>query len=338
MGKKTVSSFIILALVITFSSCGPGTDIRAGRATTGALVRLLPRSTMAVMAVDLRRALSEGTVSKMLETPGAKKAYEDFVAKTGIDPLKDVHLFVMGLSAAPGGGAEPEGGIILNLKFDRQRVLNAVKEIAPGLTGKDYNGVTIYSGLESKMSQATTRAAFLDDSNILIGSQNGLEGIIDVHKKKAESILKNKDMAALLKSVDQAALAWGAFVIPPDLLKKGLEGVPQLKVLEGVKAVTLSFDHQLSNYVTDIRTSGGTKDQNANLASTLSGLKGLGAMLAGQEPVVADLMNAIEISSGPDFVRIHATVSKELAEKLGQAVQKRAGDFIKIQTSSDGER
>ncbi|MBE0711994.1 MAG: hypothetical protein IH583_06380, partial [Candidatus Aminicenantes bacterium] len=90
-------------------------------------------------------------------------------------------------------------------------------------------------------------------------------------------------------------------------------------------------------FIADIRTAGGTKEQNDTLASTLNGLKGLGAMLAAQEPAAGDLLNAIEITSGQDFVRLYISVSEEAMDKLAKAAQARAGDLMKIKKDAPAE-
>jgi hypothetical protein len=272
----------------------------------------------------------------MLQDPQAKEKYDEFVKMAGIDPMKDVYFVVMGLTATPNATSQ-EGGGIVNLRYNKDGFLAVMKDKAPEFQSESYNGVTIYSNLDGSETKQTTRAAFLDDSNILFGSEAGVKGIIDVHQKKAESVMQNTAMAGVLKKVDKAALAWGAFSLPPDLVQKGIESIPQLKVIEGVTAMTMSFDYRLSNYIADIRTAGGTKEQNDTLASTLNGLKGLGAMLAAQEPAAGDLLNAIEITSGQDFVRLYISVSEEAMEKLGKAAQARAGDLMKIKKDAPAE-
>jgi hypothetical protein len=242
----------------------------------------------------------------------------------------------MGLTVTPNATSQ-EGGGIVNLRYNKDGFLAVMKDKAPEFQSESYNGVTIYSNLDGTETKQTTWAAFLDDSNILFGSEAGVKGIIDVHQKKAESVMQNTAMAGVLKKVDKAALAWGAFSLPPDLVQKGIESIPQLKVIEGVTAMTMSFDYRLSNYIADIRTAGGTKEQNDTLASTLNGLKGLGAMLAAQEPAAGDLLNAIEITSGQDFVRLYISVSEEAMDKLGKAAQARAGDLMKIKKDAPAE-
>ena len=189
--------------------------------------------------------------------------------------------------------------------------------------------MTLYTDLDEKDAKEQAVAAFLDDAHIVAGNEKAVKGIIDVYQKKADSLAKKAEMSAMLKKVDKSGIAWGAFSIPQDLLKKGIESTPQLKVLEGVTGVTMAYDYRLATFVADIRTVGGTKEQNANLASTLTGLKSLGAMVAGQEPAVGEALNGIEISSGDDFTRLSINLSQEVLDKLGKLAESKAGDLMK---------
>jgi len=334
--KKATSIGSIVLFTVFLASCTPASSIKAGSATAESLIRLLPKTTLGVIAIDVHRGMGLASVSKMLQDPQAKEKYDEFVKLAGLDPMKDVFFVVMGLTATPNAMGH-EGGVIVNLKYSKDSFLATMKEKAPEFQSESYNGVTIYSNLDGSETKQTTRAAFLDDSNILFGSAAGVKGIIDVHQKKAESVMKNAAMAGVFKKVDKAALAWGAFSLPPDLVKKGMESIPQLKVLEGVTALTMSFDYRLSNFIADIRTMGGTEEQNKNLASTLNGLKGLGGMLAAQEPAAGDLLNAIEITSGKDFVRLYISISEEAMDKLGEAAQARVGDIMKTKKDAPAE-
>ena len=334
--KKATSIGSIVLFTVFLASCAPASSIKAGSATVESLIRLLPKTTLGVIAIDVHRGMGLASVSKMLQDPQAKQKYDEFIKMAGLDPMKDVYFVVMGLTATPNAMGH-EGGVIVNLKYNKDSFLATMKEKAPEFQSESYNGVTIYSNLDGSETKQTTRAAFLDDSNILCGSAAGVKGIVDVHQKKAESVMKNAAMAGVFKKVDKAALAWGAFSLPPDLVKKRMESIPQLKVLEGVTALTLSFDYRLSNYIADIRTMGGTEEQNKNLASTLNGLKGLGGMLAAQEPAAGDLLNAIEITSGKDFVRLYISISEEAMDKLGEAAQARVGDIMKTKKDAPAE-
>jgi hypothetical protein len=324
--KKTTTMATAVLFALFLASCSSATG---GNPTGEALLKFMPKTTRGVITVDVHRVMTTEAAVKALQEPKAKQKYDEFVKMSGIDPMKDVYFIGVGLTGSPTSKVQ-EGGAIINLKYNKDKLLAVMKEKAPEFRTESYNGLTIYSNLDGSETKQTTRAAFLDETHIVIGSEAGIKSIIDVRQKKADSLIKSPDMVAILKTLDKTAMVWGAFCVPPDLIKKGIESSPQLKVLEGVTALTMSFDYRLSKLIADIRTMGGTKDQNANLASTLNGLKGLGAMMGGKEPAFGEFLNAIEITSGQDFVKLYFSVSQDLMDKLGKAAQSRVGDLVKI--------
>lgn len=332
--KKAMTLGLAFLLTAVFMSCAPATGVRTGAAAGEALIKMMPKATTGVVAVDVQRLMGTDAALKALQDPKAKEKYDEFVKMSGIDPMKDITYFGFGLIGTPAAQTGPapkmEGGFIVNLKYDKDKLLGLLKEKAPELKTQTYNGVTLYSGFESGEKGRTTLGAFLDATHIALGSETGLKGIIDVAQKKADSLAKNAGMSAILKKVDKAGIAWGAFAIPPELIKKGVAANPQLKVLEGVTAMTMAFDYKLEKFVADIRTLGGTKEQNAGLASTLNGFKSLGAMFGAQEPAVGEFLNGVEISSGEDYTRLAISVSQEVLDKIGKLAQSKAGDFIKV--------
>jgi hypothetical protein len=191
--------------------------------------------------------------------------------------------------------------------------------------------VPVFSNLDGTEPDAEKMlAAFLDADHIVLGSEKMVKGIIDVHQKKADPLAKDPQLAAALKKVDKSGIAWGAFAVPQDLVKKGVEAQPQMQALEGVTAVTMMFDYRLATLVADIRTHGGTKEQNENLAGVLNGFKSLGAMFAAQEPLAGEVLNAIEIISGADYTRISVNLPQATLDKIAEMAKAKAGDIIKI--------
>lgn len=333
--KKAMIFVLAALLTVLFTTCTSSTGVKSGAAAGEALIKLMPKGTMGVMAIDVQRAMSADATKKALQDPKAKAMYDEFVRMTGIDPMKDVSYAVLGLSGLA-MGREPDGGVIVNLKYDEARLRGLIKEKAPEVQEELYNGIAVMSNLDGDTKQ-TTRAAFLDATHIVIGSEAGVKGIIDVFKKNADSAMKNAELGAALKKADKTGLVWGALSIPQDLIKKGIESQPQLKVLEGVTALTMAFDNPLGGFRADIRALGGTSEQNANLASTLNGFKSLGAMLAAQEPAAGELLNGVFITSGKDYTRITIELSRETMDKLSQLVQAKAGEFMKVKKDAPAE-
>jgi hypothetical protein len=329
--KRTAVLSLAVVLAFALSACAPSGGLKTGAAAGESLIKLLPKSTMGVVAVDVARAMSTEAAKKALDDPQAKAKYDEFVAMTGIDPMKDISYFGFGLSgAADGPAAGAEGGLVLTMTYDKAKLLALMKEKAPEVKEETYNGVAVYTNLDGTEGKQTTAAAFLDATHIVAGSAKGVRAIIDVHQKKAESAAKNAELAAVVKKADKSGLAWGAFALPKELMQKALASSPQLQVLEGVTGLTMAFDYRLAEFTADIRALGGTKEQNEKLASTLNGFKALGAMAAAQEPLAGEALEAVDIHSGGDHTQILITLPQELLDKLGKMAQAKAGDLIKV--------
>lgn len=324
--KKTTTGLLVVFLAAAVMAC-TSTGAKSGAAAGEALIKMIPETATGVLAIDVQRLMTTEAVVKGLQEPKNKEKLAEFVKMSGIDPTKDIYYAGAGLIGAPTGSAQ--GAVILSLKYDQAKLAALIKEKAPEARTEDYNGVTVYANIDGDKAQSTTRAAFLDAGHIVLGTEAGVKGVIDVAKKKAESVAKNAEMMSLLKRADKSGLLWGAFAVPPELLKKGIEASPQMKALEGVTGLVFSSDDRTNGVVADIKAIGGTKDQNANLAAALNGFKAMGAMMAGQEPAVGELLNGVAITSGEDYTDISISVPREVMDKIGQMVRSKAGEFMK---------
>jgi hypothetical protein len=325
--KKTLKFALAILVALSVVSCNPQGSVTAGSATAKSMLQLLPASARAVFVVDIHRATDTDEAGQMLKDEKVKAKYDEFVKQSGIDPMKDLYFFVVGLTSMP-MGKEPEGAVIVNLKYNKADLLARLKAAAKDLQEETYNGVTIYKWPVHEKGENEPEGAFLDDSNIVLGASAAVRAVIDTSQKKAESLLKSKEMAKALKAVNTSATAWGAIAIPPEVLKKAVEMNPMLKALEGITDVTMSFDYANKNLVVEIQSLGGTKEHNSQLASMLNGLKAMGAATASKLPFQGELINTIEITSGDDHVRIYASVPSELLDKIRDMAKEKFGQMM----------
>jgi hypothetical protein len=325
--KKTLKFALAMLIAVALASCNPQGSVTAGSATAKSMLQLLPAGARGVLVVDVHRAMETDGAQQMLKDENAKKKYDEFVKQSGIDPMKDLYFFVLGLTSTP-MGKEPDGAVILNLKYNKADLLARLKGIAKDVQEETYNGVTIYKGFEHEASGNGPEGAFLDGSNIVLGTPSAVKAVIDVSQKKAESLLKSAEMAKPLKAVNMSAMVWGAFAVPPELVKKAVEANPMLKVLDGITGLTMSFDYANKNLVAEIQSLGGTKEQNSQLASMLNGLKAMGSAAASKLPFQGELLNTIEISSGDDHVKIYASVPGELLDKVRDMAKEKFGSMM----------
>lgn len=325
--RKTVVIMLTVLVAVLLAACGGDKGLKAGSATGESLMKLLPEATRGVMIIDVGRALAATGAAKSFEAGQDFQNHEELVKAVGIDPMKDVFYVVMGLTG-PVDAKEPDVAVLVNLRYEKEPLLELVKGNVVELVEENYSGVALYKGRMDDRTGRMACGAFLDDSNILIGTEAAVKAVVDVHQKKAASMARNEELGRPLKTVNKSAIAWGAMIVPPDLAGKAAEENPMFKVMEGITALTMSFDYKNRNLLIDMRTMGGSKEQNANLASTLNGLKGLGAMMAGQEPAIGEALAGIEITSGAEYVRLFASLPEELLKKLQNTAQVRLGDIL----------
>lgn len=328
---------LAILLAISLVSCAQQGSLKAGSATSKSMLQLIPAASRAVLMVDVHRSLTAEAAQNALKDPKAKEKYDEFVKMAGIDPAKDVYFLALGLSAAQSDGNR-DGAVVVNLRYDKAALLAKIKEKAKDLQEEDYHGVMIYKGPGKPGSKGMSPAgAFLDDSNIVIGSDKFVRAVIDLYQKKADPVGKSPEMKPLLKVVNTAATFWAASAIPQEMVKQAAEKNPMLKNLVGLTGLTLSFDYANRNLVVEVQGLGGTKEQNKALADMLTGLKGMGTLVADKQPILGEMLKTIEISSGADNVKIYASIPEELLEKAQKMAQDKLGGLVQINPQAPKE-
>ncbi len=324
--KKILSLTLAVALVILSAGCSKQTAPKAGSATGESMLGLLPTTANGVFLLDVHRAMATDAATKALEDEGSRQKYDQFVQEIGIDPMKDVYYLAGGMQIHP-DAASVEATFIINLRYDRESLLAKIREMTEPLEETVYEGLTVYSPAVPGEKEKPC-GAFLDASNIVVGSEAGVRAVIDVFQKRADPIRKSPEMAAVLKSADTDALAWGAFAFSAELVNGMIKDNAMLSPLEGITGLLMAFDYRNRSVIIDLRATGGTPDNNKNLADTLNGLKAMGALAAGEQPVLGELLGMIDITSGRDFVRVHADIPQEVVDKLQETAKSLAKGLI----------
>lgn len=325
MKKLAVLGIVVFLALFSFAACGK----KAGAPAAGAedMLKLLPKDAQGVIVVDIHRGLTTSFADKAIKEDKNFQKYQEFIKETGIDPQRDF-LFLAAAIAGQPGDTEEEAAAVISLKYNKDLLLAKIKEQGSVLKEEVYNGVTLYSGIKAE-SKEPASGAFLDDSTAVVGTDAMIKKVIDVYQKKAENVLKNDAMAAVIKTANKRALVWSVFVFPPDAVKKLSQQNPMMSALEGIKAFTMFFDYKDKNFLMELKASGGEAAKNKQLADMLSGFKALGAGAAAKNPDVGELLNRIEISSGPDFVKINAGLPEDVLQRLSKSAAQRVEGMIK---------
>ena len=360
--KKNAALLFSLALICFAAVPGwpagraaqsPGVTAASGQAATADkdLLELLPRSTVGVLVINIKRLLEVPPIAKAMQGPESKKFYI-----SGIDLKRDVAYVGLGIPAAAldswlSTPAKPaiikDYAMVVGLNYDTTKLQGLLREKAPEAKQEAYNGVSVLTFNEPSQPAATTPAvvaqldkmkfdlAFLDGTHFVLGDDAGVRGVIDVYQKRAESLAQVPDMAAFMSRVDKSGLAWMAVSYSPEQIKMIADSNPLLKAIEGFKGIIMAVDDKDSTLVIDWRTLGGAAEQNAEFASNLNGLKAVGALYAAEQPALAELLNRVAITSGRDYTRLNLAVSHETIGKLWRLVEPKGAEWMALSAEAE---
>jgi len=158
--------------------------------------------------------------------------------------------------------------------------------------------------------------SFIDESNIVAGNGIHVKSVLDVLNKKKDNVFKNEALSTIMDKTNKDAMLWGAILLPAETMEKAASSNPMMGALKSISAVALYFDYKNQNLLAEILAMGPDADSNKQVAEALTGIKSFGAMAAGEKPEVGELLNAIQISSGDDHVKIFAEIPETLIQKL----------------------
>jgi len=320
MKKIAIFGLSFLLVFSIFSACAKKAAFpKAGSATADDMLTLLPKNSQGVVVIDVHRAMTTDIAQKLIKENKEYQKYQEIITEIGIDPQKDVFFAAIGVSGDMKEKTSSGVGVV-NLKYSKDKLIAAIKKHEANLEEKTYEGIPMFSS----PSEGEKRAfgAFLDESNILIGPEKEIQTVVDIYKKKSESVVKNKDLMAFIKTVNRRAILWSAFLLPPEQMKTMAEGNPFLSNLQYVKSLSLYFDYKNKGLEAEIKAVGTDEKKNKEVADFLNGLKGLGGLTGSQKPELGELLNKIEIESTAEYVKIYANIPQDLLDKLGQEAQK----------------
>jgi hypothetical protein len=308
---------ILLFALLLVVSCGPKTKVpKAGSASPDDLIGMLPVDSQGVFYIDLHKAMATEVASKAIEDASKKEDFQEFLAATGIDLKEDVYAIAIAV-AGEIGGDDTEGVGILNLKYNKEQILTIVRakgdEEGKTLFEQEYNGFMMYKWEEKEDDPFFV---FYDNSNIIIGNDTQVKACIDVAQKKKDNLFKNAELVSLLKKTNKDAIFWGAILFPPELMDKAASENPMMSNIKDVKAMALFFDYKNADLLVEIKVISTDATKNKQMADFLTGIKGLGGMVATEKPEIGELINKIEITAGKDFVKIAAVIPEELIKTI----------------------
>ncbi len=306
---------LVSSLAIGCGQGGGGNDASSSNGRAESMLGLLPKEATGVFFVDIQKAMAIPVAKEALAKNREK--LDEFIAETGLDPTQDVFSLV-GAVSNQSRGEEADGVVVMSVKVDAEALIAKIEEKNGELAREDYEGVTIFT-LPSTDGGKDSYLAFLDEATVAVGTPLEVRTVIDVHQKRADSILKNTELMTIVKDTNRNAILWAAFVFTEEEMADLTEGNPMMSSLSGVQSVVVNFDYKDRMLVALIECRSGNEEQNQQIADFLTGIKSFAAMGASENPEIGELLRTIEITSGPENIRVSADIPEELLQRLDKS-------------------
>jgi len=314
--KKFFILSLALSLVLSgllFVGCGESSATK-GRLD---LLTYIPNGAAGLVEFDFGRfaqleifdTLVKDNKKEEVEKDAMFKNYQDFIDKTGVDPQKDIHGLVMAFYGDIEVGKGNQNMVaVANMNYDKEKLLNLMKEKGEKLTEEKYGEFTLYKTKKDDMV-----LSFLSPNLATVGKSDVVKKVVDLFEKKGENIYKSESLKPFIKQFKDNSIFSFVFALPENMKKVQGEGSPVKVDLSKAEAVLGFADYNDDVLNGEIVVVSHNEEGNTQAVTTLNGLKGMGAMAG---PEVAELLNNITLTSSADEIKLAFAISKGLMEKL----------------------
>jgi hypothetical protein len=339
MNKKMMVLTLVLAMLLVMPACKKKTPGRLGG--EGALA-MVPDGAVMLLNFDFLKFSDLALFDKMLKDdwkkdggPGKVFAdYPDFVKKTGIDLKKDVYSVTAGIYGEL-GGAEPQMVALVNLKYDKEKVLGLLRQNSVIVAEENYRGLGLYS-LKGDEGKKEARLVFLTPYAVAIGTEAQVKLAVDLAQGSGASILKNAAMMKYVNKLEKESMFWLAIGNIPDKLKNAPAGGMMPVDLSKAEAFIGYVDYKGKTFSGEFQLLSNNEAGNKQVVDMLNGLKALGAMGSAKEPELGQLLNAIQLSSSADAIKLAFSLPEELMNKLSDKAKDKAKGMMPPAAPAEG--
>jgi hypothetical protein len=309
--KLTLMVFLFVALVSVGFAAEPLT--------------LIPEGMTFVANINWGKLLTSEAMKKQFDdmlakqSPEQKKSYEEFVTKTGMDPLKDLKEVTMFVDAkADEKTQKPRGGVLLTGTFDAAKIIKSIqenKDAAKDATIEKFEGLDCIKGKKDP----DTLGLFLDANTILIGGTAVAKDVVAIKAGKGKAISGDAAFSGILGKADKAATLWGAAMIPASL-KDQVRNNPQAAFLGFLNSVMFAFNYE--NDLTFSLIADVDKKENMEAVMTnLNGYLGILKVTGAQSPEAMEILNMIKVESADNTAKVTLNVTKAKLDEVKKKIE-----------------
>jgi hypothetical protein len=305
---------VLIAGVVTGLALYSTYIVRASLPGLPDAVAYLPAESHAVFGMNVRKFVDSPIYAKFEEKHGQKIAGDlaDFIAKTGVDPRRDLSYVV-----AAGRAVDHKGkGVIIAVgRFNTAAITSFIHtHVVP--ISVDYKGITVLMFPEKNGTEVEKGVACLSESEIALGDLESLKQVIDVRFGGSPGILSNATLAPMVRALNPEEMFWFAGDAAT-ILAKAPPSTPFAGSIASVQTVmgTINLTDAVSGRIT---ATARDEDSARKLADVARGFVALGQLAGEHKADLAELMKGISVTQDRNAVRLVVNFPFELLEKLEQ--------------------
>jgi hypothetical protein len=312
---STVVMFLIagtvagLALYTSFA-------VKASIAGLPEAVAYLPADCQAVFGMNVQKFIASPIYARFQERHGDQvgRDLSEFIAKTGVDPRRDINYIVAGARSI--GGSDGKGVVIAAGQFNAAAITTFINSKGTPIK-VEYKNATVLMVPEDNGNKVEKGIAFLRDGEIALGDLESLKAVLDVRDTPALGLESNTKLWPLLRDLDPEEMFWFAGE-PGSVLSKAPTNNPIGGSLSKVQNVVGSLN--LTDAVTGKIVANIADEESAKkLTDVVNGLVALGQLAGADNPDIAELLKGISVTQNKTQIRLAINFSVELLDKLQQS-------------------
>jgi hypothetical protein len=305
---------VLIAGVVTGLALYSTYIVRASLPGLPEAVAYLPAESHAVFGMNVRKFVDSPIYAKFEEKHGQRIAGDlaDFVAKTGVDPRRDLSYVVAAGRVLNDKG---KGAVIAVGRFNTAAITSYIHtHVVP--IRVDYKGTQVLMFPEKNGTEVEKGVAYLSESEIALGDLESLKEVIDVRSGASPGILNNATLAPMLKALNPEEMFWFAGDAAT-ILAKAPAHTPFIGTIDSVQTVmgTVNLTDAVNGRIT---ATAKDEDSARKLADVARGFVALGQLAGNQQPDITELLKGISVTQDRNAVRLVVNIPLDLLEKLEQ--------------------
>jgi hypothetical protein len=319
MNRRRFVLLSTVALVVAAAAVGglaiySNYVVSAANAGLPASLDYLPATSKAVFGMNVEKFVASPGYARLEQKHGKTIANDlaDFIAKTGVDPRRDLHYLIAA------GSPEPDhrgSGVAIAVgKFNTAGITTYIYNKTTPVK-IEYRGATVL--LIEEGSRVDKGIVFLSESEIALGDLDSLKTVLDVRDKAAPGIMTNTTLAPLLRQLNPDEMFWfagDAGTILAKAPKTGRFGDVASSIQD--VAGTLNIDEAVSGKIV---ATARDEESARKLADIARGLVALGQLAGDYDAKVSELMKGVSVSQDKTRITLKVNFDLNLLEDLDRA-------------------